>query len=160
MEGIRAVVTVPPLWQGRESLITLSLTNDTTQDPISGKRLSFLVSFRHEGEPLANHLLSGTTHDINDERVVNEIGRGSFEIPFTPSVPGHHIFRFYVSDPAENSPFGEKTIEVTAVVVQQDKMTPGAGMHGGGGMSTALIVGGVAMGAMMIVFWLSNGHVF
>lgn len=153
---VRVAVVVPPLRQGRETLITLSLTDDTSHGPISGRRVSMIVSSRQEG---SHHPPGRETHDMSGERDLNESGPGTFEGSFTPSVPGLHSFTFYISDPVENPPSGEKSIEVTTVVVREEA-SPGAAAHGGEGISTAFIVGGVAMGAMMLVFLLSRGHAF
>lgn len=156
---LRVVVAIPPLEERRESVVTLRLTGSSDNQPVSGAEVLLTMNYRHEGEPESHHPPSRLSHDIYFDQLIAESEPGLFEIRFEPSSVGAHSFTFAVTA-EQNKASGPLIVEAVAFASTQNDHHGSDGMHAGTNLSTLAIIGGAAMGAMMIVVWASRGSMF
>ncbi|GEM_PF-1518407 len=173
MGDIKATAVFPPLALGKETLIELRLSSLQSGQPISNAAVSFHAMYFHQvegGEGHDTHMMHGekdsvherpnTEHAISFDQEVRESSRrGLYSITFTPSQPCDHKLMFHVTAIGDEELTPELVIEATRNVASPQPSHSGM-MHGFGGASEYLILGGVLMGAMMIVMWVTRGGIF
>jgi hypothetical protein len=174
MGDIRAAAIFPVISIGDEALFTLRLVDTRTGQPISGAQVSFHAEYLHQNEghetsghqQMHNNADSITTrrphqeHDINLDVEVNEsASAGTYSTQFTPSQSGEHRVMFHIRSVGGRKLEPEIVVEA-ARTVAAEMSGHGSGMHGMGGTTPYVIIGAVAMGAMMIAIWVAGGRMF
>lgn len=171
---MKATAVFPSLTLGKEAPIELRLTSVQSGQPISGAAVSFRVSYVHKAERSPGHdahlmhsdkdsvpARPSADHAVSfDQQEVQETSqRGLYSTAFKPSQSGDHRLTFHVTAIGGAKLEPEIIIEAT-MNVASPQPTHGGIMHGMGSTSEYLIIGGVLMGAMMVVMWVTRGGIF
>jgi hypothetical protein len=155
---LRAVATFPPLDLGKEAIFTLRLVNARTSAPISGAEVYLHAEYAHSVDSLSN--AGEIPHQIIFDQDAEE-GRepGLYSVTFSSSQTGIHRFMFHVTalngQPLQQGLVIEATRTVTGLPHDH-----GIDMVGGNNTVTYVIVGAVAMGAMMAAMLFARGGMF
>jgi hypothetical protein len=174
---LKAVAFFPPLTKGDESRIVVKLTDRKTEKHISKAQISIRVFSVQDGEHdsmsqggmMMMHQMDTSqshtmqmNHDIDMEISVSEPSEiGTYNAYFKPSKSGS--YKFVVTLVSVEGYTLEKpiVIEGTRVVNPMGENHGGmGGMMGMGDSSNYFIIGGIIMGAMMIVVLAFSGKMF
>ncbi|MBI4417677.1 MAG: hypothetical protein HY563_02795 [Ignavibacteriales bacterium] len=165
---IRITAVFPRLELGKETVITLRLTHQRTNSPVVSSRVSFHSSFLHRAEVDNRsashgavdsiHHRSVEDHDIHFEQDLEDsAGRGLYSVVFVPPQAGEHRLMFHILELEGRVQDPEIIIEARRTVEGPRADHAQGMMHGD---EDYLIIGGVLMGAMMILMWATGGRIF
>lgn len=172
-DNVVALATFPPLALNKEIVFELQLREKESGRPISDAKVSFHAAFLHKAEGTAehdadmmhgavdpSHARSSIDHATNFEQDIHESSHpGIYSVSFTPLQSGEHTFMFHVSAIENETLEQEFVIEATRNAASGET-SHGGMMHGMNSTSEYLMIGGVLMGAMMIVMWTTRGSIF
>jgi len=165
---VKAIALFPPLQVGEKAVFTLKLVDKTTGQPVSNAKVSFHTSFLHApeerhmsamyGEGDSTRVLLSPEHDMNFDQEVEESAQpGVYVVSFTPSQASEHKTMFHIGALGERRLRPEVIIETTRHAAASGDGHGSMLMDRRGGMSDYLIIGGIVMGAVMIVIWAARG---
>ena len=79
---------------------------------------------------------------------------------FTPSQLGKHRLMFHITEIAGEKLETEIIVETQRDVLDIHRQHTRGMMHGFGGISDYILIGGAIMGAMMVWVWATGGRMF
>jgi hypothetical protein len=169
--NIRATGSFPALKRGEEAVLSLRLVDRATGNPLSGATVSFHAEYIHQPDQHnMGHMQHGDStriprkeeeHAISFDREVPESSTpGMYSVQFTPSQSGKHQLMFHISEIDREKLESEIIVEVERDVADSHRQHSSGMMHGFGGASDYLLIGGAIMGAMMVIIWATGGRMF
>lgn len=167
--NIKVKAVFPPFEVGKEVLFTVRLSDAKTGQVVTGAKVYFHVRYPHfENDGNMNRekmehshsdsISNKVQHDIDINWEVSESSEaGLYSISFTPSREGVHQFAFHVA--AVNDQLVEHDLIVEATIpVSSRHDSDGNSMHGSSSVSGYALITLAAMGAMMLVIWVTGGR--
>ncbi|MEO8168177.1 MAG: hypothetical protein ABI623_08020 [bacterium] len=161
---IRATATFPPLQMQQNVTVSLRLVDARTSQPISGAKVYLHAQYAHKLDPNTSHDHSGPSrsgspeseHDVNIDQEVEESREpGVYSILYGSSQWGEHTLMFHIAAIGERQFEPEIIIEGKRMLMQQSH-EHSSGMMGMSSTTTYIVVGAVAMGAIMTAVLLTH----
>ncbi len=142
--GVRAVVTIPPLAVGRETTLTLSLSNAGTARPLPAAEVRLRAWGTDRDDPPAESLVRETATP------------GAYSAPFVPAGPGRVAFEFRVVVSGVRTLEPAPGADAGAIVVGPFSAAA-AHPHGRPRTVPRAMIGGALMAAMMLAMIVARG---
>lgn len=142
---IKVTAIIPSLEVNKESEMTVSLFDTSTNQLISGASVSAEFELQANNHEHSSHDTQNKKYELN----AREKSNGVYVLSHTPSEAGTYAITISVSLSGDNldSPI---ILEATKTVLPASTQNNHGSMHGSSSSSTALIIGGAFMAIMML----------